>query len=227
MNRFAPFAVVATALFAVSAQAQNPDQNQRSTLGNNKPQEKLSAADKMFLRNTAHGNAFEVQSGKLALRKSKDEKVRMIADMLVKEHGQAQSELMQVGKAHDVKLPSAPNPTQKALIRKLSRMNGMAFDKAFMKAQVDAHYLTIADFKKGMTNGTDSHVRDFAAKYQPGIENHTNHITSTAARFNVPVAKPGEGRAASAVKPGKANMNGMKGMNMNASPSAPAPATQP
>lgn len=212
MKYVAPFAA-AVALFATSAYAQTAPVPVNPSRAAQAPQERLSSVDKNFLKNVAHGNSFEVRSGKLALQKSQDEKVRMIATMLVKEHGQAQADLMKVGMAHDMKLPSAPNPVQKALIRRMSRLNGDAFNRAFMKAQVDSHYATIATFKKELTNGTDSHVRDFAAKYQPGIENHTNHITSTASRFGVKVAAPGEGRAASAIKPGKANMNGMKGMN--------------
>jgi putative membrane protein len=212
MKYVAPFAA-AIALLGTSAYAQTNPVPVNPSRAAQAPQERLSTLDKHFVKTVAHGNSFEVQSGRLALKKSQDEKVRMIATMLVKEHGEAQSDLMKVAMAHDMKLPSAPNPMQKAMLRKMSRLNGDAFNKAFMKAQVDSHYATIALFKKEMTNGTDSHVRDFAAQYQPGIETHTNHITSTASRFGVKVAAPGEGRAASAIKPGKANMNGMKGMN--------------
>lgn len=164
---------------------------------------KMSATDRMFVMKVAQGNMAEVMSSRLALKKSKDEKVRMIAEMLIKEHGQAQADLKSTAKTLKYKLPASTDAKHKAMYRKLSRLSGMTFDKAYMMGQVGDHYATIALFKKELENGSDSNIRNFAAKYQPGIENHTKMITSTAGRFGIPVAKEGEGMAMSAMKPSR------------------------
>lgn len=178
--------------------------------------DRVGSIDRMFIKSVAQGNMAEVRTGRLALERSKDEKVRHIAQMLVKEHGQAQSDLAGTAKVVKVNLPRDVNPMQKRMYRRLSSLSGTEFDRAFMKGQVKAHYDTIAIFKKEMEDGQSSIVRNYASKYQPGIENHTKMITGTANRFGIPVAADGSGSAmntgtaASAVKPA-----GMGNMKMN------------
>lgn len=147
-----------------------------------------NAMDRQFVMMAGQGNIAEIQTGRLALKKSKDEGVRKVANMLIMQHGQAQASLKQHASMAKLKVPDAPNPAQKAMYKKLSRMSGMAFDKEFIKGQVKSHYKTIALFKKEMTNGRNSHVQSFAQRYLPDIETHTQHITAQAGKLGVPTA---------------------------------------
>lgn len=148
----------------------------------------LSAMDKQFIRKVAQGNIAEVKVGRLALQKSKNERVRNIASMLVKEHSQAQEALKPIAASHNFAFPKDTDRKHKAMYNRLSRMSGAAFDKAFMKGQVKDHNATLALFRKEMEKGQDSHVRDYAAQFIVNIQNHTQHIHNVASNLGIRVA---------------------------------------
>ena len=158
------------------------------TTGTARADEKFSPQDKVFVMKVSQGNNAEIMSSKLALQKSGDKKVRMIASMLVKEHGEAEANLKQLGSVYKMKVPSGTDPAHKAMYRELQGMRGASFDKAYLKGQVKDHYATIAMFKKEMDKGNQTEVRSYAAKWLPGIENHTQMITSVASNQGIKTA---------------------------------------
>ncbi|MES2461393.1 MAG: DUF4142 domain-containing protein [Armatimonadota bacterium] len=152
--------------------------------------EKMNAVDKQFMTKVSQGNMAEIKTSQLALKKSSNEKVRMIATMLVKQHGVAQKDLKSVAQLHQVRLPADTDPMHRREYRMLSRMSGASFDKAFMKGQVRDHNATVALFKKQMEDGNETHVRSYAAKYLPDIQNHTGMIHNVASNMGITVAAP-------------------------------------
>jgi len=152
--------------------------------------QKASALDRAFVKTVSQGNNAEIMTSRLALKKSHDKDVRMVADMLLKQHSQAEGALKKVAAACRLDAPAGTDPEHKALFRRLSRLSGPAFDKAFLTAQVHDHYMVLALFKKEMSNGTQSDVRDFAARFLPDIDNHTKVITNVAGNRGVEVAAP-------------------------------------
>jgi len=158
----------------------------------------LAPVDKTFLRTASQVNLAEVMTSRLALKKSKDKNVRMIAQMLVKDHSTAQSDLKMVAKQYVYQLPTKPNAMQQQMYRRLSSMSGAAFDKEYMKGQVKAHNATVALFNKEMEDGKATQVRSFAAKYLPGIQGHTQMIHNVASNFGITVAAPKKAMASGA-----------------------------
>jgi putative membrane protein len=152
--------------------------------------EKMNALDKQFMRKVSQGNIAEIKTGQLALKKSNNKDVRMIASMLVTQHGVAQKDLKSVARLHQFSLPATPDPAQRAQFRMLSRMSGASFDKAFMKGQVRSHNATVALFNKEMEDGNETHVRSYAAKYLPDIQTHTKMIHNVASNLGISVAAP-------------------------------------
>jgi len=148
----------------------------------------VNSLDRTFITTVGHGNTAEIQSSRLALKKSSNKKVRGIAEMLIQQHGQAQQALLQLGPKVHVAVPTTPDPSQKAMYRKLSRLSGAAFDKAYMKGQVGAHYQTLALFKKEMASGNDTLVHSYAQRYITDIQNHTQMIAAVASNLGLTVA---------------------------------------
>lgn len=148
----------------------------------------VNTVDRTFINTVGHGNAAEIQASRLALKKSSDSKVRSIASMLIQQHGQAQQALLQLGPKVNVPVPTSPDPSQRAMYRRLSRLSGSAFDKAYMKGQVSAHYQTLALFKKEMANGNDTLVHSYAQQYITDIQNHTQMIAAVASNLGITVA---------------------------------------
>ena len=150
--------------------------------------EKFTPQDKTFVMKVSQGNNAEIMTSKLALQKSQDKNVRKVADMLVKEHGQAEDNLKQLASTYKMKVPDGTDPKHQAMYKMLQGINGTAFDKAYMKGQVKDHYATIALFKKELDKGNQTQVRSYAVKWLPGIENHTQMITSVASNMGIKTA---------------------------------------
>ncbi len=162
--------VVSTALMlAVAASyAQTAPKGQTGAKGT----KMLSSKDKTFMNNSGHSDAAEMELAMLAQKKSKNEKVLEYAKMMIDEHTQMHSELKALAAQRETQVPDAPNAKQKAVKAKLSRLNGMAFDKAYLAANVKGHQEAYANAVKASKTANDAAVRDYFAKGAPKIKSH-------------------------------------------------------
>ena len=153
-------------------------------------QEGLNNQDKMFLKAGHQSDLSELMTSKLALQKTKNEKVRMIAQMIIKGHTMSLNERKPIAKTHSFALPQSPNLMQQAMYKKLTGLRGASFDKAYMGGQVKGHNAAVALFTKELGDGNDTHARSFAQKFLPDIQNHTSMIHNVASNLGIPVAIP-------------------------------------
>jgi putative membrane protein len=173
--------------------------------GASRADERMTGTDRMFVRKVAQTNIAEIETSRLALKRSRNEKVHRVARMLIQGHTLSQRDLQATAREHGVTLPRDTDPANKALLRRLSRLSGAAFDKTYMTAQVRGHNATVNLFKEYLEKGNETHVRSFAAKYLPDIENHTQMIHNVAGNLGIPVTANGARSAA-------ARSGAMKGM---------------
>jgi putative membrane protein len=190
MNRKTSLALSAAALLGLlSVVAPVPGAYAQGTTKAAPPvNDTVASVDKMFIMAAAQGNMAEVMTSQLALKKSRNNNVRMIAEMLIKEHSQAQRDLRPVAQSAGVRMPRQPNPEQRAMYRMLSRLNGAAFDRAFMAGQVKSHLATISLFQTEYRTGRDKEATDYAAEYLPAVQNHTSMIVEVAKSVRVPLS---------------------------------------
>ncbi len=189
MNRKTPLALTAAALLGLlsvaapvpGARAQEPT---KAPPVNNT----VSSMDKMFIMAAAQGNMAEVMTSQLALKKSRNKNVQMIAEMLIKDHSKAQQDLKPVAQSARVMMPKRPNAEQRAMYAMLRRKSGAAFDKAYMAGQVKSHLETISLFQNENRTGRDKEATNYAATYLPGIQGHTSMIVETAKTVGVPLS---------------------------------------
>src|ERR1044072_6608350 len=97
-------------------------------------------ADQKFIKEAIEGNLAEVQMGQLAQQNGASQGVKDFGQMLMTDHGQANTKAQSVAQSLNVTPPSEPNAKQKTDYAKMSKMTGAACDKAF------AHHLA-ADHK--------------------------------------------------------------------------------
>jgi putative membrane protein len=189
MNRKTPRALTAAALLGLlSVAAPVPGAHAQGTTKAPPVNNTVSSMDKMFIIAAAQGNMAEVMTSQLALKKSRNDNVRMIAEMLIKDHSKAQQDLKPVAQSAGVMMPKQPNAKQRAMYRMLSRLNGAAFDKAYMAGQVKSHLETISLFQNENRMGRDKEATNYAATYLPGIQGHTSMIVETAKTVGVPLS---------------------------------------
>ena len=141
--------------------------------------------DKQFAVKAAQGGIFEVQSSRVALNKTHNKQVRMVAQRMVKEHSSANNELKTVAQDKHISLPAETDPKHRAIIVRLHRLSGASFDRVYMASQESAHAATVKLFENEIAMGQDKDVTAFASKNLPEIEDHTRMIFQVGSNLGV------------------------------------------
>ncbi len=131
-----------------------------------------------FLANTAAANLFEIESSKMALSKTKNDKVKSFANEMVTEHTAAGTKFKQA--VADAKLtPPAEKLDAKhqALLDDLKKQDGAAFDTAYVKAQHDGHAETVAMFDAYAKGGDNARMKQFATDMLPTLKKHLDEVS--------------------------------------------------
>lgn len=137
---------------------------------------KTSRADAGLMRNIAHANLAEIATGKLAVEKATDPKVKEFAQQMVDDHTKALDEVTQLAQTKDVKLPTEPDVKHKAAMAKLKMMSGASFDKSYVKtAGVGDHVATEKLLKKTQSGARDADLKALATKTLPVVQGHLKH----------------------------------------------------
>lgn len=151
-----------------------------STPRSNNSSSSLSALDRKFMNKAAQSDNTEIKTSQLALKKSQNKQVRDFAQRMIKEHTDSTNQLKQIAKPKGVTLPKDVGPNQ-ALVTKLTNLNGKAFDKAYMQAQVQAHSKTLNDYQAYIQQGKNPELQAFATKIQPVVQEHLQMAQSMVA----------------------------------------------
>jgi putative membrane protein len=136
----------------------------------------VPAKDKMFMMETAKGGMAEVMAGKLAAQKGNSAQVKQFGQKMVDDHSKANEELKSLAKSKGVALPSDIGK-HKAMIDKLSKLSGAAFDKFYVMEMLNDHKTDVAAFRKEAKTGQDPEVKSWAGQTLPTLEEHLRMIT--------------------------------------------------
>jgi len=132
----------------------------------------LQAADKKFVMDAAMGGMTEVELGKLASKNAAAPAVKDFGHHMVDDHSKANDELGSLAKNKGVTPPATLDATHQKVVDKLSKLNGAAFDRAFMSQMLTDHKKTIALFNKTSASAKDGDIKTFATKTLPTLRTH-------------------------------------------------------
>ena len=136
--------------------------------------------EEMFARKAAAAGMDEIAAGKIAQGRASNEQVRQFAQRMVEDHGKAGEELRRIASAEGIALPEKLDKSAQKDIDRLTKLNGAAFDKAYMKHNVGAHKKAVKDFGKEADAGKDQALKRFAAQTLPTLKEHERLAESTA-----------------------------------------------
>ena len=125
-----------------------------------------------FILDAAKGGMAEVELGKLAADRAQNDEVKKFAQRMVDDHSKANDQLKQIAESKGIKIPTETEAKQKALMQRLEKLQGPAFDRAYMNAMVNDHVKDVSEFKKEANSGRDSQVKSFASSTLPTLEEH-------------------------------------------------------
>jgi putative membrane protein len=154
--------VLVTALLCVVTCAASAEET-----GSSKP---VSAAQSFVTKATQDGLA-EIQMGKLAQSRSKDEKVKSFAAQMVADHTQANAELSALAKRKNMDVPTDLDREHATMVHTVSAKPPSEFDAEYGKHMIEAHDAAVTLFKDAAAVG-DKEIAGFAKKTLPTLEKH-------------------------------------------------------
>ena|SRR5947209_2532043 len=144
----------------------------------------LSAMDKHFVRKAAQGGLAEVELGKLATQKASSDEVKKFGQRMVDDHSKANDQLKQLAQQKGVDLPTQPDAKDQATKKRLEKLSGEQFDKAYMQDMVKDHTKDVAEFQKESNSAKDPDVKNFASQTLPTLQDHLKEAKSIAPKEN-------------------------------------------
>ena len=132
----------------------------------------LSPMDKTFLKEAAQSNLAEMKYAPLVYKMAQKTETKQFAQRMVRDHGQAQQSLKFLAAMKGFHLPTGPEASEKAVLRRLSRERKGNFDAAYKHEMMRDHAGDIADTRREISLGRDKDVKAYAAKMLPLLQGH-------------------------------------------------------
>ena len=139
----------------------------------------VSSADRKFMEKAAAGGLAEVQLGQMAAQKATADDVKKFGQRMVDDHTKANDQLKQIATRKGVNLPTEPDSSTRREMDKLSKLQGAAFDREYMKHMVSDHKKDVSEFKSEANRAKDPSVKQFAATTLPTLQQHLELAQST------------------------------------------------
>lgn len=131
-----------------------------------------AVTDDTFVMKASAGGLAEVNLGNLAARRASSDDVKKFARHMVMDHTKANKELLSLADKKSLKAAERMDAEHQEMARKLMRMKGAEFDRAYMQGQVKDHEVTIALFEAKAMGGGDDALKSWAKEKLPTLRMH-------------------------------------------------------
>ena len=138
-------------------------------------------ADRAFMNKAAQGGMAEVRMGQLAQQNAQSQQVKDFGSRMVTDHTAAGDKLKQVAGEKNVTLPTQLSAKDQAMLDRMSKLHGDAFDKAYMHDMVQDHETDVAEFKHEEKAAKDPQLKDWVSSTLPTLEDHLAQAKKVAA----------------------------------------------
>jgi len=129
-----------------------------------------------FATNAADASLAEINLANMAISKTKNEQIKAYANMMLKDHGAANDELIALAKSKNITLPQAMSEAHQKQSNELNEKTGTDFDKKYAALMEEDHVKVLAFMEHEARKGTDPDLKAFANKMVPVINVHLNAI---------------------------------------------------
>lgn len=130
--------------------------------------------DRSFMEQAAYAGNAEVEQSRLAVQTTRNAEVRRFAEQMIKDHTQANAELISVARQHDIKLPTTVDDAHRKVLDQLGRLASPQFDTAYMNQMIADHEQVITLFTQQSASGKNDVLRAWASKKLPHLQDHLN-----------------------------------------------------
>jgi putative membrane protein len=133
----------------------------------------LAAEDLEMMEDLAHANLGEIEMGRTALEKTRNERVRQLAQTMIDDRSAAMNELRQLAQRKRVQLPDDTDFQHKAIGVALRVLTGDTFDQRFVRhVGVNNQRRTVDLLEKMQRTARDPDLKAHAEKQLPIVQRH-------------------------------------------------------
>ena len=129
-----------------------------------------------FVEKASLANMYEIEAGKIALKRSQVQPVKDFARMMIDGHTVGLAELTTLSTAAMVTPPSALDNDQMGKLDALRKASVEDFDDVYIDQQTEAHENMLNLMKDFASNGKDPGLQAFASKMAPTVEQHLTTV---------------------------------------------------
>lgn len=148
------------------------------------------AADSTFVKEAASGGMMEVELGRMAANQASNEDVKKFGQRMVDDHSKANNELSALAQKKNITLPTEMGKKEQATRDHLAKLNGAAFDKAYMQHMVTDHTKDVREFDRESKSGKDPDVKAWAGQTLPTLQDHLRNAKQVSSELSG--ARPGK-----------------------------------
>jgi len=131
-----------------------------------------NATDRLFAQLATEGGMAEIVLGKLATERAGSAAVGDFARRMMHDHSGANDKLAKVAEKSRIPLPGDLNAEHAAMRDRLMKLDGPAFDLAYIRGQVVDHQKTTQLLIWEINSGQDAELQQLAATTLPKILEH-------------------------------------------------------
>jgi len=136
--------------------------------------------DNEFLTKAFTAGHKEIQLSKLADRHSRNDQVKSFAQQMIDDHTKANQQLAEQLKSRKIAIVAGTEKDLRDASDRLGKLDGDAFDRAYIETMVQDHKEAVALFDNQVKNGKDLDVTKFAKNTLPTIKGHLQHAQKLA-----------------------------------------------
>jgi putative membrane protein len=150
----------------------------------------VEKADADFSVEAANGNMIEIQLGGLAKTKAVKERVKSFASMMITDHTKINEDLQKIATSKNISLPQELSNEAKKDINKLSKKDGIDFDRAYINMMVADHRKDVNKFEKAAKECKDPDLKSFIEQALPVMRKHLDSARAIDKLFVVGNTEP-------------------------------------
>jgi putative membrane protein len=128
--------------------------------------------DKDFLIKVATCNQAGIEVSGLANKRSESSQVKDFATMVCKDHKASGDQLAELLKGRKLAIAAGFDKETKEEVKRLGKLEGNEFDRAYLHCMVKGHKEAIAIFENEAKNGKDDDIRTYAKDVLPHLRKH-------------------------------------------------------
>jgi putative membrane protein len=131
-----------------------------------------------FARKAAIGGMMEVESSARMIKYTENPDIQTLATMMVKDHGSANKELMEIAKKEKLNLPQTLPQEKLDVLNKLDKLQEEERNREYAAIMVTEHHEAVALFTAASEGESNTALKAFAKKHLPILKAHLSHAES-------------------------------------------------